>query len=52
LSLRLVEEYDYPDIAQLTGTSQSNIRSQYSRAKQRLLELLRQDGVKCVNNCK
>lgn len=52
LTLRLVEEYDYPDIAQMMGTSQSNARSQYSRAKQRLLELLRNKGLKCVNNCK
>lgn len=52
LTLRLVEEYDYPDIAQMMGTSQSNARSQYSRAKQRLLELLQNKGLKCVNNSK
>lgn len=40
LTLHLIEGYEYAEIAEMIGTTQSNVRSQYFRAKQRLVELL------------
>ena len=40
LTLHLIEGYEYVEIAEMIGTTQSNVRSQYFRAKQRLVELL------------
>lgn len=40
LSLVLFEGYDYEECAQILGVSQSTVRSQYLRAKNRLLELI------------
>jgi len=41
LSLYLVEGYDHEEIAQILGISGSTSRSQYTRARQKLIELLR-----------
>lgn len=40
VSLHLFEGYDYGEIAQITGLSESGIRSQYMRGKERLAEKL------------
>ena len=40
LTLHLVEGFEYAEIAEMIGTTQSNVRSQCFRAKQRLVELL------------
>lgn len=44
LSLYLFEGYDYAEIAEITGLKASSVRSQYVRAKMKLLENLRHDG--------
>lgn len=41
LSLYLLEGYDHEEIAQILGISSSTSRSQYTRAKQKLVELLK-----------
>ena len=40
LTLYLLEGYDHSEISQITGISESTSKSQYSRAKVRLRELL------------
>lgn len=45
-NLRMVEGYEYSEIAQMMGTTQSNIRSQVARAKRRLIEILQQNRTK------
>lgn len=40
LTLHLIEGYEYAEIAEMIGTTQSNVRSQFFRAKQHLQELL------------
>lgn len=42
LSLHLVEGYEYEEIAEMLGIAQSSVRSQFTRAKQKLIELLKQ----------
>ncbi len=44
LSLYLLEGYDHGEIAEITGISESTSRSQYSRAKQKLVEILKQNN--------
>lgn len=44
LSLHLFEGYDYEEIAQITGLQESSIRSQYLRAKKRVVAIL--SGIK------
>ena len=44
LSLLLFEGYDYEEAAEITGLKASSVRSQYGRAKARLLEILKKDG--------
>ena len=39
-SLYLLEGYDHSEIAQITGVSESTSKSQYSRARQKVKELL------------
>jgi len=41
LTLHLVDGYEYDEIAELLGIAQSTVRSQYARAKQRLIEVLK-----------
>lgn len=45
LNLHLVEGFDYPEIAEIIGTSQSNVRSQFARAKRKLVEMMKQDRI-------
>jgi len=40
LTLHLVDGYEYEEIAEMLGIAQSTVRSQFVRAKQRLIELL------------
>lgn len=40
LTLKLIEEYDYSSIAKELGIAESSARSQYVRAKQRLIEII------------
>ena len=45
LSLYLLEGYDHEEIAEILGVAQSTVRTQYIRAKQKLLKLLKQGEV-------
>jgi RNA polymerase sigma factor (sigma-70 family) len=41
LSLYLLEGYDQEEVAEILGITHSTVRTQYSRAKQKLLQLLK-----------
>ena len=43
LTLRLVEELDYPEIAEMLDINESSVRSQYTRGRQKLVELLKRN---------
>ena len=45
LSLYLFEGYDQEEIAEILGVAQSTVRTQYIRAKQKLLQLLKKGEV-------
>ena len=45
LSLYLFEGYDHEEIAEILGVAQSTVRTQYIRAKQKLLQLLKRGEV-------
>lgn len=45
LSLYLFEGYDHEEIAQILDIAESTVRSQYIRAKQKLLQLLKEKKV-------
>ena len=45
LSLYLVEGYDHEEIAEILDVAQSTVRTQYIRAKQKLLQLLKKGEV-------
>ncbi|MBR4437689.1 MAG: RNA polymerase sigma factor [Bacteroidales bacterium] len=45
VSLKLIEGYDYEEIAQITGDKESSIRSQYMRGRQHLVQLLKKEGI-------
>jgi len=45
LSLYLFEGYDHEEIAEILGVAQSTVRTQYIRAKQKLLKLLKKGEV-------
>ena len=45
LSLYLFEGYDHEEISQILGVAQSTVRTQYIRAKQKLLQLLKRGEV-------
>ncbi|MBD2714492.1 RNA polymerase sigma factor [Microvirga sp. STR05] len=45
LSLYLLEGYDHAEIAGILGITESTSKSQYSRARKKLLELARQRGL-------
>jgi len=44
MSLYLFEGYDYDEISEILNISASTVRTQYHRAKQKLLQLLKQGG--------
>jgi RNA polymerase sigma factor (sigma-70 family) len=48
LSLYLLEGYDHEEIGEILGISGSTSRSQYTRAKQKLLEYLRNSNKKNI----
>ena len=45
LSLYLFEGYDHEEISEILGLAQSTVRTQYIRAKQKLLRLLKKGEV-------
>lgn len=45
LSLYLLEGYDHEEIADIMRISQSTVRTQYKRGKQKLLQILKKEGV-------
>jgi RNA polymerase sigma factor (sigma-70 family) len=45
LSLYLLEGYDHEEISEILGVAQSTVRTQYIRAKQKLLQLLKKREV-------
>ena len=45
LSLYLFEGYDHEEISEILGVAQSTVRTQYLRAKQKLLKLLKKGEV-------
>ena len=45
LSLYLFEGYDHEEIAEILGVAQSTVRTQYIRARQKLLQLLKKGEV-------
>ena len=45
LSLYLFEGYDHEEISEILGVAQSTVRTQYIRAKQKLLQLLKRGEV-------
>jgi RNA polymerase sigma factor (sigma-70 family) len=45
LSLYLIEGYDHEEISEILGVAQSTARTQYMRAKQKLLQLLKKGEV-------
>jgi RNA polymerase sigma factor (sigma-70 family) len=42
-SLYLLEGYDHTEISQILGISEATSKSQYSRARQRIQEILKQE---------
>lgn len=40
LSLHLLEGYDHEEIAEILGTTNGNVRTRYSRAKQKLMQII------------
>jgi RNA polymerase sigma-70 factor (ECF subfamily) len=42
ISLYLLEGYDHEEISEILQVAQSTVRTQYIRAKQKLLQLLKQ----------
>jgi RNA polymerase sigma-70 factor (ECF subfamily) len=46
LTLYLFEGYDHEEIADIMRISQSTVRTQYHRAKQKLLHIIKQGGAK------
>ena len=45
LSLYLLEGYDHEEIAQILNVAESTTRTQYIRAKQKLLMILKTGGI-------
>ena len=43
LSLYLLEGYDHQEIGEILGITESTSKSQYSRARQKLLQLLKRE---------
>lgn len=45
LNLHLLDGYDYPEIAEMMGTTQSNVRTLHCRAKQKLIAAMQLQGI-------
>lgn len=43
--LKLIEGYDYEEIAEITSMKESSIRSNYMRGRQRLASMLKKEGL-------
>lgn len=50
ITLRLIEELEYEEIAEMLGVEQSTVRSQYTRARQKLLETIKTKQVSRYGN--
>lgn len=50
LVLRLIEDYEYKNIAEQLGIAESSVRSQYVRGRQKLLEII--ENLKRAENAK
>ncbi len=49
LSLKLLEGYDHDEISQILNITSSTSRSQFTRAKQKLVEILKQNNIIVAN---
>ena len=49
LSLYLFEGYDHQEIAEILSLKETTVRSQYARAKQRLIEIIKKEQILCVS---
>ena len=45
MSLKLIEGYDYEEIAEITSMKESSIRSNYMRGRQKLASMLKKEGI-------
>ena len=45
LTLKLIEGYDYEEIAEITSMKESSIRSRYMRGRQRLASQMKKEGL-------
>jgi RNA polymerase sigma-70 factor (ECF subfamily) len=45
LSLYLLEGYDHSEVAQILGISEATSKSQYSRARKKLLEIMKEEQI-------
>ena len=45
VSLKLIEGYDYEEIAEITSMKENSIRSNYMRGRQRLASMLKKEGL-------
>ena len=45
VTLKLIEGFDYQEIAQITSMNESSIRSRYMRGRQSLAELMKKEGI-------
>jgi len=52
LMLHLIDEYDHEEIAEMLGITASTSRSQYARAKQKLIEIINSYNIKANKNGK
>lgn len=48
LTLHLLEGYDYEEISHILNIKESTARCQYTRARQKLIELLKQNDILCA----
>mgnify|MGYP003623366803 CR=1 FL=1 len=48
LTLHLLEGYDYDEIAQILDIKEGTARGQYARARQKLVEFLKQEDILCA----
>lgn len=48
LTLYLFEGYDHEEISTILGLKETTIRSQYARAKQKLVEIIKSEKILCV----
>ena len=49
LNLYLFEGYDHKEIAEILNQKETTVRSQYARAKQQLIEIIKKEHILCVS---